>query len=379
MLMAALCSVVLSCAPGCRVIRYYFPSDEIEMAMDDPRDLRTPEPINSVSTLGLEVRLWVVDDTDRTAARLLSSYERTDGIDYSTPSPTPSPIPPAMAQSWSQWGFRLIAIPIDEVEGFLDTLIPIQPISVHWLGEFGKWRAIVRAGELSSNHVRVGERSVQIERGRPRLIARSWIEPILTPDAVVPGVRLDLGVQIQSNKNRSSRQRTGFGFDENTERSIEDDGPVFDELIMSAMLDGSHAIILVGEAPDVDWNSLPDPESLIVRDTDVETDSRAGGFGPSQVSKDDGDGQDDRQGDERGRTDIHRRTPAASRAVNEPGRPKGRTLGELMLTSPGSRTVRINATRIKPKRVIVVFIPRVEGGYTLLSTGQSVQLRGDQP
>lgn len=365
-----MCAVVMSCAPGCRVIRYYFPSDEIEIATDDPRVLRSPEPINSVSTRGLEVRLWVVDDTDWAAARSLSLYlgENQSGqID--------NPILAADSERWADWGFRLIAVPIDEVEGFLDTLRPVQPISVQWLGEFGQWRAIIRAGTLQSSHVRVGQHSVKIERGRPRLIARSWVEPMLTPTDVVPGVRLDLGLQIETQDSRARRQRDAGFFDAPRERSIEDDGPVFDELIFSAMLDGSHAIIIVGEAPDVDWDSLPDPEPLFVLDSDVETDSRAGGFGPSESPKADGD--EPTAGQER--IDVQRRSPTARRAVSEPSKPMGKTLGELMLTSPGSRIVRANQTRIVPKRVIVVLIPRVEGGYSLLPRRQVDSSGGTNP
>ena len=67
-------SAWMLCMPGCNAINYYFPSSEIELATDSFDLGDAPEPINSVSTRGLEVRLWVVDDTDWAAPRKLLSY-----------------------------------------------------------------------------------------------------------------------------------------------------------------------------------------------------------------------------------------------------------------------------------------------------------------
>ncbi len=62
----------------------------------------------------------------------------------------------------------------------------------------------------------------------------------------------------------------------------------------------------------------------------------------------------------------------------EPIKPLGKTLGELMLTSSGSRIVRANQTRTVPKRVIVVLVPRVDGTFTLIprSGVQQTQSQG---
>ncbi len=370
-----LCASVLWCAPGCQSAGRDVSAQGIgEMASGV---LDAGAPIDSGSTRGLEVRLWVVDDTDRAAARGLTPY--IDDFEEVSGDGRSDPISARTRSRWSDWGFRIITIPMDQVEGFLGQLRPVQPISVQWLGEFGHWRAIVRAGELGSEHVRVGSRLVEIDRGRPRLIARSWVEPMFTPRDVIPAVRLDLGMQIEIRDSRLRRQRQMGFFEPGRERSIEDDGPVIDELILSAMLDGSSALIIMGEAPGVDWNELPElpelsgptEETVIGQDAGQAGDQGSGGFGPSEHQKQAQEEAQEQPG-QTTRADQQGRGGRSGPRIDQPAKPMGQSLGELMLTSPGSRTTRLNQARIVPKRVIVVLIPRVEGGYSLLprSPGQ---------
>ncbi len=359
------------------------------MAGEDLRDLGRLASIDSGSTRGLEVRLWVVDDTDWAVARSLVPY--LDDFEGVSRDGHADPLWVQTRSRWSDWGFRTIMIPMDQVEGFLGQLRPVQPISVQWLGEFGHWRAIVRAGELGTNHVRVGQRLVEIDHGRPRLIARSWIEPMLTLADVVPAVRLDLGLQIEINDSRSRQWRQSGFFEPGRERSIEDDGPVIDELMRTVMLDGSQALIIVGEAPGVDWNRLADSvgasalgEEAAEGEKADDQDSEA--FGPNEGQNlGQNQGQDQTEQAQSDRHDVRgdSSTSLSKRPrVDQPSKPMGQSLGELMLMSPGSRTVRLNQPRTVSKRVIVVLIPRVEGGYSLLpepsSRGQTWK-KGSRP
>ena len=356
LLSSALCAAVL-CAGGCSS-GGADASDGIEFAPGN----NAPSPIDSASTRGLEVRLWVVDDTDWTAARLLA--DRAGAL-----------IDEQTRARWADWGFRLVVIPVDEVDGLLDGLRPVQPINVQWLGEFGKWRAIIRTGRLRTESVRVGQRAVRVDQGRPRLIARSWIEPMLTSTDVVPGLRLDFGVQIETKDRKSyaARLRDEGYLGVTRERTIEDDGPVFDELLMSMMFDGSQALVILGEAPETNWNDLPELVSLIV----VDDDDLEGEEVPPKLSPAFGPGRDDQGGyrevptgrDERASFDGS--TSRGSQAY-EPSKPRGKTLGEMMLMSDGSRIVQAGKTRIIPKRVIVVLIPRVEGGFRLVPMAQAM-------
>lgn len=331
-----ICVAVFVCAPGCKVVGLFFPSDSIELAGDQD----VPAPIDSVSTRGLEVRLWVVDDTYWSASRALLPYVEAGSSDESI-------------ERWADWGFRLVRVPIQDVQGVLDSLRPVQPINTQWLGEFGQWRAIVRAGELQTSRVRVGDHSVSIERGRPRLIARSWVEPMLTEDAVIPAVRLDLAMQIETKK----RSNASALYQIDRERMIEDEGPILDELIRSSMMDGSYALVLVGEAPGFDWGSLPED----IGEISIQESNDSDEFGPGEESDESTQGERDQSEQQ-----IERTTIAEKPIGSRPEQPSGQSLGEQMLTGGGSRIIRLNESRTIPKRVVVVLIPRVDGGYSLL-------------
>lgn len=345
-------TLALAGLSGCQSGRGDLASDEMTLGTIGD----APAPIDSVSTRGLEVRLWVVDDTDWAALRLLREYTAIE----------PNPIKSQDIEAWADWGFRLVAMPIGDVDGFLGSLRSVQANNVQWLGEFGQWRAVVRAGALSTGHVRVGEGSEKIELGKPRMIVRSWVEPTLTQSDVIPMLRLDLGLQIESTKRRSDPRLLGI----DRARMIDDAGPVIDELLMSIRLDGSHAIVLVGDAPGSSWDHLPDV-SLIPEDRDAdESADLQDAFGPGGRDERDLSIADDSVDDESKAPNAPR---SDGRPIHEPSRPALKSLGELMLTSSGSRITRVNETRAMPKRVIVIFVPRVAGGWSLLGSSLSTR------
>lgn len=338
-----LCAAVVF-APGCRLIKKLFPSEEIELA-DAQEATLAPQGDRA----GLEVRLMVVDDTFYDAPRAL----RDLGL-----GEAPAPEPEGARQRWRDWGFRLVTIERDEVEGLLASLRGVQPSSVQWLGEFGAWRPVVRAGSLSAELVRVGDGVTRIERGRPVLIARSWVEPVLGRADVEARVRLDLGMQI------ASPVRPGAVLiDQTRPKTLDDDGRVIDELLCSLWLTPDRALVIVGEAPDTLWDELAVPElideTLPPPPDEGEPDEGLGPRGPRGEQAPDASRP---AGDDAGPARGARPAFGAS----EPKRPVTPTLGELMLTSPGSRIVRANETRVLPKRVIVVLIPSAGGEHRLL-------------
>ena len=341
------------------MVRLFFPSEQIEIAPDPSLQPGAPAPIDSASTRGLEVRLWVVDDTDWTTTRLLQSQlEQSQLIDG--PDSINSIGDEVQAQ-WNAWGFRVVMIPIDQVQGFLDALRPLQPTNVQWLGEFGQWRPIIRAGNLPTTMVRVGNGVAVLENGRPRMIARSWVQPIMGPDEIHAGVRLDLALQIETSKRPSVML-----VESQRERMVEDDGPIIDELLCSAVFDGTHAMVIVGDAPDSDWALLPMSAQAVDAIANPSL-NKPSEFGPSatdlQANPDGAQLEPDLQESPSANATAPR-TPRPS--VAQPAKPYGQTLGELMLTSPGSRTVRLNEARVVPRRVVVVLVPRTQGGFTLL-------------
>jgi hypothetical protein len=319
-----LCGLTLACAaalPGCKAVRkWFFPSDQIELGT-----VETLEEGESLERQGLGIQLLVVDDTGYDAPRALRAY------------------PPigdeAVALSWARWGFRVVQVPVEEVNPILASLRTVQPVSDQFLGEFSGWRPLVRSGAIQAQRVTVGSGIQQVSAGRPRLIARSWTEPVLIDRGVQRQLRVDLGIQIESPPSNAFEL-----IPEHREPTLDDAGDVIDDLLSTLHLDGSHAIFIVGEAPGEDWADLPSPEAL------SQIGSSDPSIGPSP--------EDESTSEPRGETETVRPARPTEPAF-EPSVPRLRSLGELMLVAPGSRVVRANQTRAIPKRVVIVLIPEL--------------------
>ncbi len=302
--------------------------------------LGAPRPVSSNATRGLEVQMLVVKNTDYAVARALAPFDELAGM-----------VSESDRALWRDWGFRWCVVPIGEVNGFLAKLIPIQPVQVQWLGEFSQWRPIVRGGEIYGQVVRVGEGESILPDGQPRLIGRSWIQPMISNGGMKPGVRMDLALQVELTRTMGLAKV----LNDNDLTMIDDDGPVVGGLLTGIHADGHFALVLVGDAPDRDWLDLPAPLEFGA-DGEVVEDS----VGPRA----DGALEDES-------VDLEAEESPASGArsgrwVVGPDAGEYPTLGELMLTSPGSGPLRAGEVYDPPRSVVVVLIPRVQGGYGLI-------------
>jgi len=336
---------MLCTLPGCKLVRKWFsPAEQATLGDPNPIERMSDATLSDPdSRQGLEVRMLVVDDTNYDTARMLNalvtSPEAQSQFDEQTLS------------TWSQWGFRLVAIPLDQLDSSLAALTPVRPLSVQWLGEFGAWRPLVRTGESRQTVVRVGESSRTIEHGRPRLIARSWSAPMLGDNGVERGVRVDLGIQIESSK------RSTFELlPDQKNHTLDDEGQVIDELLSTFTLDGRYAIMIVGEVPGADWGNLPEPAPLIIPDVNRDQD-----VGPNA--------DEDQESGLMPKESVPFSSP--SRGAIEPSVPSMRSLGELMLVAPGSRLMRQGESRNIPKRVVIVLVPSAQGSFQMLSIPSS--------
>lgn len=331
-------------APGCKAVRKFFsPADQVELGSADPVSTMNQATLSDPqSRRGLEVRMLVVDDTNYDAPRLLRNFD----------SQTASGFDAQTRARWEDWGFRLVEVPMNQLEPMLSELTPVRPVSVQWLGEFGAWRALIRAGYSEQTRVRVGAASRIIEPGRPRLIARSWVEPMLTDSASISVIRLDLGMQIESN----SRNSFALLPDQRT-RTLDDDGLIIDELLSTITLRGDRAIVIIGEAPGTDWGKLPEPAAV----------EFAAGSGDDAVGPEAEKANE--QKDEPDSDPKPSPRPFASSTAQPvgPQAPSLRSLGELMLVARGSRLTRANETRDIPRRVLIVLVPSVRGDFEILN------------
>jgi hypothetical protein len=325
-------------APGCKHITK---SDDVSTEGIEIIDAESN--VASSDRRGIDVQLMVVDDTDYDTPRALHTHQ---GLQDDL-----------VRSRWAQWGFRLVEVPRSDIESLLGSLRPVQPVSVKWMGEFGQWRPIVRTGQINQSRVRVGDSTASIASGRASLVARSWIEPILTNSGVEQVVRLDMGIQMEQPRQRQ------FGLGESSrERTLDDGGAVIDELLSSVTLREGTVLVIVGEAPGADWAMLPEPRVVepIVLDN--------GQIGPNE--DEDEDSNSESQGQE-SKPPFTGESAAAQGNIGalQPQAPRLRSLGELMLTAQGSRLVRANESRTVPKRVLIVIVPEIYQHHEQLDGG----------
>jgi len=265
--------------------------------------------LSEVGDPGLEVAVWTCDDTGFGAARVLAGY-----------ADRPVPISEAQRAAWQRRGLRFVAVPIGEIDTLARATRPMSPVQRQRFGQLTTWSAVVRGPRIPVGST--GPRGA-IPSGKPRLIARAWIEPDLSSGEMRRVVRIEAGVQIE--KSRS----TEFLRDSDELRSVSDDGVLIDGLLVSFVADGRNAIVLVGESPAIDWATLPG----VLASSDSNDESAQPGANPTRPGV----------------------------GGMGPGEPAGRSLGERMLAAEAipARNGRPGAP---PRKVLVVLIPRVQAG-----------------
>ena len=261
------------------------------------------------SKRGLELRVLRVDDSENRVANAFARYAQDAG-----------PFEAEDHARWRGWGLRWIAVPMDQLDGLLANQDMTQALQIRQMGEFPQWRALIRTGKIRNDTVRIdnpeaGSPTYRSLSGQPRLLARAWTAPVVTEAGVEPKLRVDLGIQI-SNPQRVTQWQTP------ALRTVLDEGPLLDELLSSVAIDASHALILIGLDPAVDWNFDNDSSEVSIQ-----------------------------------------------RSTNHPlgpNPPRAKTLGEQMFTTYGTGSVAIGMRYVPPKKVLIVLVPKVGSQYRLL-------------
>lgn len=274
----------------------------------EPEPARMIEPsVENLSAAeeGLEIIVWTTNDPDHRVGRALREYAE------SAP-----PVPPADAALWAGVGLRLISVPAADLEALLHACPPVSPLQRQRFGQVPIWTPLVRGPQVPDGLP--GPEARPLPGGRPRLIARSWVEPRITDNQRHDVVRTELGVQIEH-----ARRQTLMA-DPTIERSIADEGPILHALLTAHTVTGLEALVLVAEQPGADWSEIPEPAPPTPPPSDEQAEDPE--------------------------------SPPPSPIEAAPARQ--RTLGERMLSSPpippqGERPA------IPARKVIVVFLPRL--------------------
>lgn len=161
----------------------------------------------------------------------------------SSPS-TPAVIGPAQVESLRAEGFRVAAVPIDQLEALLASLPPDSSITTMTLGQAPDWREIAEGSRLNQPAVYlVSSRAVTLPSGRLRLIIRGY--RLYSLDG--PVLHLELVPQLHQPRPDPFRPDP---IAENEQ------GRFFLSAALSLDLDGTMAIIVAGESPNADWTRI---------------------------------------------------------------------------------------------------------------------------
>ena len=333
---------------------------------------RSPDPIGAGVGLapvadeqggrGLEIELWVIEDRGGELARALRGY----------PEPAPA-IDRASARAWRDSGFRLVSVPVDELRSLQSSLRFVAPVRSESLVDATRWRAVARGPRLAGEQVETAFGAAPLRDGWARMLARAWPTPhVREGEPARARLRVELAPQIVRPEREDSLDQLEARL-QGRGRGISEDGPVLRELLLSAAMDAGRALLVVGEDPEADWETLGEG-------VEVEPGGGPGGDGegapvgpvePVEVAPD-GGGEGEPAGGVGMGAVSHARGRVVSGVVSQPagpGAPERRTLGEAMLVGgvgvfpergEGGDRLRVG------RRAVIVIVPRVSGAYRIL-------------
>ena len=296
-----------------------------------------PEPPGVGGGVGLEVRLVPVRDADHAVARVLGPFESN-----------PIPAEGVLVHRWREAGLRLVAVPAAEVDTLLCAMAPAGIADTNTWAQMPLWHPLVAGAWGGEAVVRVGSGVIEVAPGRARLLCRAWFEPALAGAAVGSSMRIELLPQIQDPPGRPGM--TGLGGPAVVSAGVGAQGPVLRDLALSISAEPGVAYLVVGEDPALDWADLPDPPPPPVPEPPAVSDPDTQGPMPGQ------------QGGVPTPTDA---PPVPAPDPVGPVPTRLRTLGEALLTDPGSAQRTAPSSRgvavRPPTKLVVVLRPRPPG------------------
>ncbi len=283
---------------------------------------------------GLTVESWVIRDQDYAIAKAFADLETQPGwLDGES------------AALWRSNGIRVFSVPIEQL-GLLRGSLPAGgPSENRELGESTTWTPVATGPDLADRTLRLDSGLLSVGAGQVRLLARSWIEPVILVNRIPPDqaqgaqptedpqgrvasrVRIELAPQFAERLPA----RSPLQIEAERRPSAVDRGLVFDRLVLSMLIGNGEAIVLVGESPDADWSEFAE-----------------------QVESGAEEGEGDSEEGESEELDDRVEFPIAGPRLHP-------TLGEALLNASSY------AAGSSPLRVVVVLVASPPGDFALLN------------
>ena len=293
-----------------------------------------PSTTHGAERIGLSVESWVIRDKDFALARALADL-----------SASPEWLDGETAALWRSNGLRVLSMPIEQLTSLRQSLPAGGPTENRELGESTSWTPIATGPDLADRVLRLDSGLLEVGPGQVRLLARSWIEPVILTEqnqgeqAAMSRVGSRVRIELAPQYAERLAARSPLQIEAERRPSAVDRGLVFDRLVLSMLVGGDMAIVLIGESPDVDWNDLAEQNDSGLDD-----------------SRDD-QGQDDLEDGDAAETpppDDRVEFPLAGPRLHP-------TLGEALLNASSY------AAGSSPLRVVVVLVASPPADFALLN------------
>lgn len=269
---------------------------------------------------------------------------------------------------WQANGLRLISVPIDQVDTIRQLLRQSGGVQRQWLGQVPVWTDVIhgvawpslQAVEMDNGHLHLGA-------GRIRILLRCWTMPVpgsSVSSSASGGIQTAMRAEMLLQHQEPPRVDPASIYERpaNVSDALSE-GLVFSRLAASILLPPDRALLILPEAPEVDWRSLAQmpPDQLAAEEAAL-AETRSRFIDPNNPPQEDPAGTPRVGQIVRDRTDARDRSdrplePEIPGPV-DPSAAFSRTLGELLLTPSGARLSGDIANRTSV-RSILVLIPRV--------------------
>jgi hypothetical protein len=187
---------------------------------------------------GLEVRKWTVHSDSMAVAEALVRWQDNGGLDA------------AVCEQLQRNGFRLIRIPVEQLEVVSETLGGAMLDVTEWHGQVLQWRELLRYTLPDEGlALAVDGRVRRVNRGSVGLLSRSWTVPLENG----PALYLELVPRYHPPDARDLRHLIG--------RDPDRSRP-FTTLALQMELEAGYAYVLLGESPQAEWRVQDDEISI---------------------------------------------------------------------------------------------------------------------
>ena len=179
-------------------------------------------------------------------------------------------------------GFRFFLIPIGKVEGILGSLHPEPIHDSTWLGLVSGWIPVAEGASVVGTRIlKIDNQQISYNEGRFRLLVRTY--PVkMSQDVVTPALRVELLPQWHHSLPMSN-----FLPINPQDRVLE--GQIFTEMGGAVNLDGTMALVMVGDDPANSWSDTErdGDDSPQLSSSEAEGESMVGGVDDGRMTNDD--------------------------------------------------------------------------------------------